>query len=472
MACGRSTRRRATLFGYNCRDKRERSSMGVLMQAFYWYSPRDDNREYKWWEHVRQQVPALAAAGFTSLWLPPIHKCANLHGPSMGYDPYDYYDIGEYDQKGSVPTWFGSKEELLDLIREAHARGLTVLADMVINHNAGADAQELNPITQEQRWTLFQPKSGRFPRNWECFTPNQYEAGEHPNFGDFPDLSHANPYVRAELLALARWMIEDLGFDGFRYDFAKGYTSSTIRAMQDYPYRRNGRSVVPHGIAEFWEWAGSTLRWLESANLSASNPVHVFDFALREMLKALCDEVGFSLTNIPTWETVLRVKPEQTVTFVESHDLRDAGRPIIHDKLLAYSFILTHEGHPCIYWKDYFNHGLALRASPNGIDALVEAHERFAGGETRVLHVDDDLYIMERGGDASHAGLVYVLNNRGDDWRGAWVSTQWPNTGFRPVAWWGRMDMVRPIDQSTGRDGRGQFFAPPRGFAVYVPRGG
>ena len=45
----------------------------------------------------------------------------------MGYDPYDYYDLGEFDQKGGAPTWFGSKSELLDLIQSAHALGLTSL---------------------------------------------------------------------------------------------------------------------------------------------------------------------------------------------------------------------------------------------------------------------------------------------------------------------------------------------------------
>ena len=78
--------------------------MGVMMQAFHWNCPRVDGREYAWWELVRERVSALAQVGFTCLWLPPAHKAANLSGPSMGYDPYDYYDLGEYDQKGGVPT--------------------------------------------------------------------------------------------------------------------------------------------------------------------------------------------------------------------------------------------------------------------------------------------------------------------------------------------------------------------------------
>jgi alpha-amylase len=444
--------------------------MGVMLQTFYWDCPRAEKKEFQWWNYIRQEIPALAQVGFTALWLPPIHKAANLVGPSMGYDPYDYYDLGEFDQKGAIPTLFGTKDELLALINEAHQHKLSVIADVVINHNSGADAQEFNPILKQNRWTLFTPKSGKFPRNWECFHPNKYESYDEMTFGDMPDLSHRNPYVNAELLNLARWLIEEVGFDGFRYDFVKGYGATTIQAYQEYQYVRDGRPILPYGVAEFWDNARAIEGWVDLANISNTNPVDAFDFPLREMLKALCDQYGFSLRNLASWETVLQKQPLTTVTFVENHDLRDESRPIINDKLLAYSYILTHEGYPCVFWKDYFNYNLALRASPNGIEALVQAHEKYAGGGTQILYLDDNLYIMQRTGYADNPGLIYTLNNRGDDWRGAWVSTQWPSSSFRPVAWWSAHDLAHPIDQSTSRDGRGQFFAPPRGYAVYAPK--
>ncbi|HQU37636.1 MAG TPA: alpha-amylase family glycosyl hydrolase, partial [Anaerolineales bacterium] len=150
--------------------------MGVMMQAFYWDCPRLENKEFQWWNTIREQVPALAKVGFTALWLPPAHKAANLAGPSMGYDPYDYYDLGEFDQKGTIPTWFGPRAELESLIQAAHSHKVSVIADMVFNHNSGADAQELNPLINQMRWTLFHPKSGKFPRNWECFHPCMYES--------------------------------------------------------------------------------------------------------------------------------------------------------------------------------------------------------------------------------------------------------------------------------------------------------
>ena len=75
--------------------------MGVMLQAFYWDCPRLENREHQWWTFIRSRLPAIAQAGFTALWLPPVNKAARWK--SMGYDPYDYYDLGEFIQKGGVP---------------------------------------------------------------------------------------------------------------------------------------------------------------------------------------------------------------------------------------------------------------------------------------------------------------------------------------------------------------------------------
>lgn len=444
--------------------------MGVMLQAFHWDCPREDKKEFQWWNYINEKVPALAKVGFTSLWLPPIHKAVNLFGPSMGYDPYDYYDLGEFDQKGTLPTWFGTRKELESLIESAHKHGLSLIADIVINHNSGADAQEVNPITGQSRWTAFNPKSGKFPRNWECFHPSMYESWNEMAFGDMPDLSHRNPIVYAEILKLMRWLVEEIGFDGFRYDFVKGYGANTITAIQEYRYMRDGKPFVPYGVAEFWDSARAIENWVELANFSNSNPVDAFDFPLREMLKALCDQYGFNLRSLATWETVVQKQPQTTVTFVENHDLRAEVRPIVNDKLLAYSYILTHEGYPCVFWKDYYNFDLGLAGTPNGIAALVSAHEKYAAGSTKTLVLDDNLYIMQRSGYGDQPGLIYVLNNRGDNWNGAWAATQWSNTELTPVAWWSKTDIAAPIVQRTDVGGRTQLFAAPRGYAVYAPK--
>lgn len=81
-------------------------------------------------------------------------------------------------------------------------------------------------------------------------------------FGDMPDLSHRNPHVYAEILKLMRWLVEEIGFDGFRYDFVKGYGANTITAIQEYRYMRNGSPFIPYGVAEFWDSATNTLNWV------------------------------------------------------------------------------------------------------------------------------------------------------------------------------------------------------------------
>jgi len=78
--------------------------MGVIMQTFYWDCPKLETKEYAWWNYIKSKVLSLSTVGFTALWLPPANKAANINGASMGYDPYDYYDLGDIDQKGSVKT--------------------------------------------------------------------------------------------------------------------------------------------------------------------------------------------------------------------------------------------------------------------------------------------------------------------------------------------------------------------------------
>ena len=386
----------------------------------------------------------------------------------MGYDPYDFYDLGEFDQKGSVKTWFGSKDELVSLINTIHENNMQVYADLVLNHNNGGDEQETNPIDNKVRWTKFKPASKKFKRNWECFHPSVFEKWDSKEFGDMPDICHRNPYVYAEMLELTRWMIEDIGFDGFRYDFVLGYGGWLVKSILERSYKKQQKSdFSPFGVGECWDHDRSIDEWLDEVNNWSDNPCTAFDFPLRDKLKSICDEYGYSLINMTSGGTVSDERPASAVTFVENHDIVRQD-PIVNDKIMAYAWILTHDGYPCIFWYDYFNLGLARGENSNGIVALINVHEHYAFGNTKLLYTDDNLYIMQREGIDDKQGLVFVLNNNGEVWQGKEVTTKWSNKKFTPLAWNGKNDNSIPEDKTTDENGYSDFWAPPRGYAVYV----
>src|SRR5690242_17791556 len=444
--------------------------MGVIMQAFYWDCPKLENKEFQWWLLVKDKIKDLRNTGFTALWLPPACKAANLFGNmSMGYDPYDYFDLGDIDQKNSKPTWFGTRNDLEQLINEAHINNMQVYADLVINQTNGGDEQELNPIDNIMRWTKYNPGSKKFARDWTCYHPSYFERMDGGDFGGMPDLCHRNPYVYEQVMEYARWLIEEIGFDGFRYDFVKGYGAWMVTAILERVYKKNDNLFYsPFGVGEYWDGEIPITDWLKQINAVSDNPIHAFDFPLRQRLKNLCDSFSFSLTTLAQSGALITDKlSDWAVTFVENHDLirEDA---IVNDKILAYSYILTHEGYPCVFWQDYYNFDLAQQDNQSGIAALIKVHEQFAGGRTDILYCDDDLYIMQRRGTSNQPGIIFVLNNS-SQWNGRIVTTQWANKNFTPMAWHGHDNADVPESKTTNSSGEGDFWAPPRGYVVYAP---
>ena len=441
--------------------------MGVLLQTFYWNCPSAENKEGKWWDYLSTQVLGIANDGFTALWLAPCSKAAEWN--SMGYDPYDYFDLGEFDQRGNASTWFGSKASLAQLIQSAHASKLQLYADVVLNHNSGADAQEPNPLLNGQmRWTKFTPKSKKFNRDWSCFHPSLYEMTDREAFGDMPDLCHRSPDVYRWMMEYTRWLVEEIGFDGFRFDFVLGFGPWLVKGISEYRYRRDGGFYSPFCVGECWSGDRDVDEWLDSVNNANTASVSAFDFPLHYKLQGFCDHYNFDMTSL-TSGTVMEERPLEAVTFVDNHDTIRDSNAIVSDKLLAYAVILTHEGYPCVFWQDYFNFKLAGRGTPNGIAALVAAHEKYAAGTTSSLYRDHDLYIMQRNGYGDAPGLIAVFNNRGDAWNGAQVQTQWKTRRLTPVAWWGKTDSSKPADKWTDLNSKADVWAAPRGYAVYVP---
>lgn len=108
----------------------------TMFQGFEWYVPAD----HQHWRRLEKALPTLAALGVTSMWIPPACKASWYTG--NGYDIYDLYDLGEFDQKGSRHTKWGTKEELVAMAEGAARCGIRVLFDAVLNHKAAADYSE------------------------------------------------------------------------------------------------------------------------------------------------------------------------------------------------------------------------------------------------------------------------------------------------------------------------------------------
>ena len=113
----------------------------VLLQAFEKQIPADGSH----WRTIAERAGEFASMGISALWLPPAGKGASGQD-SIGYDVYDLYDLGEFEWKYTVRTKYGTKAELLDAIRRLHEKGLSVYADIVLNHMTGADGEEFIPV--------------------------------------------------------------------------------------------------------------------------------------------------------------------------------------------------------------------------------------------------------------------------------------------------------------------------------------
>ena len=114
----------------------------TLLQCFHWYYPEGG----KLWPELAERADGFNDIGINMVWLPPAYKGAS-GGYSVGYDSYDLFDLGEFDQKGSIPTKYGDKVQLLAAIDALKRNDIAVLLDVVVNHKMGADEKEAIRVT-------------------------------------------------------------------------------------------------------------------------------------------------------------------------------------------------------------------------------------------------------------------------------------------------------------------------------------
>ena len=108
----------------------------IMMQSFEW----DTNGDGSFYKNLSKSAKDLKKAGIDALWLPPM--CKGGGDMDVGYGIYDLWDLGEFDQKGTIRTKYGTKDELIKAIEDLHAAGIKSYADVVLNHKGNADFKE------------------------------------------------------------------------------------------------------------------------------------------------------------------------------------------------------------------------------------------------------------------------------------------------------------------------------------------
>ena len=324
--------------------------MGVLLQGFYQRgnagvpSPVDGDVIDAWWDHLARQANDLRKAGFTAVWLPPVTK-GGSGTDSVGYDVFDDYDLGSKHQKGSVATRYGTREQLLRCIAIMRANGLDVYVDLVNNQRGGGSG----PGGFTFRYTAANgtASGGRFPKDPIDFHPNVPEDPNVPgpdfSFGaDLAPINGGNPRgsVAEKLIEAGDWMTRTLGIQGYRIDDVKGQSSDFVRRLLGEKAMANRFAVSEYfdgNVAKVQDWL---FRQMGGRSLA-------FDFATRFTLQAMCDNRPFNMA-VLDHVGLAGQNPFQAVTFVENHDT-DRNSPIFQNKILAYAYILTSEGYPCVF---------------------------------------------------------------------------------------------------------------------------
>ena len=405
-------------------------SQDVMLQAFYWdVEPRGG-----WWDLINTKLDTWKAAGVTALWLPVISK-GQSGGFSMGYDPYDYFDFGQYNQKGTTETRFGSYTELTSLLTNAKAKGFKLIADIILNHNSGGDA-EVNPVTGNTNYTKFTPLSGKFNRTYQDFHPSAVDASDEGSFGGFPDLcfnvTNVKDWFYKRADGVGKFYKNTLGFDGWRFDYVKGFSPNVIK---DWNTEVGGT----YSIGEFYDGNVTLVNnWVVATGSGA------FDFPLMFALKDGLN--GSNLTKLDN-AGLIAINPSKAFTFIANHDVDDV---FPQNKLKAYAFILTAEGTPFIFYKDYE----ALDQAK--LNTLISIHKTLAAGTTTKLYSSATEFIFRRNGTP---GLITYINIGGSDVART-VQTVWASTVLKDFT-------GSNGDVTTDASGMATIICKVNSYAVY-----
>lgn len=429
----------------------------LMMQFFTWEA---EHPQMSWWRHFEAEVPTLAAMGVSQVWLPPPNKAMRKQG--QGYDAYDLWDLGEFYQKGTIATRWGTKEELVRAVAIANAHGIDVLVDAVLNHKLGADRLEkfnatpvdpndrlrdIGPTREIEGWTGFD-FNGRAEQysclkwTYEHFTGVDWDhktrtkgvwritSEKHEGWSEWVDnengnydyllgidIDHRHPEVRKDLMKWGTWVLQTTGGAGFRLDAIKHMDRRFLLSFIKHVRETLGRPDL-FSVAEYWS---TDLEPIKPYIRVFQGLVTFFDVPLHyNFHQASKAGSKYDLRKILD-NSIMKFRPGDAVTFVDNHDTQ-IGQTLeswvdTNFKLQAYALILLYgEGHPCVFYGDLYPNEECYDSSiAIGLKRLMEARKNFAyGARTDYFSHPNCVGLVRRGdpkSSAGHGGCAVLVSN-------------------------------------------------------------
>ena len=390
----------------------------VMLQGFYWDSNQDKQYGNTRWNTLYAQASEIVAY-FDLVWLPPSAKSSG----GVGYLP------AQYSNQNSA---WGTRAELEALISALHNGGTKVVADMVVNH-----------VSNKSNWCDFYEYNfgdyGTFSpdASWICKTDevnsdasagdckgaatgsNDDGYGSEANYAAARDWDHNNEQVREMCRAYAKWMIDVMKYDGFRYDYCKGFHNSHV---SDY----NTAAKAYFSVMEYWDGNKDVLL---SRLADANYNTLIFDFDVK--YAALNRGIGKGNYAACKGPGLLGAgKGKYAVTFVDNHDTyqRDNGNDYVGDILQANAFILSMPGVPCVFyphWKENKDAIGAMILARKAVGVHSESpvnDEADGGGYRATIQGTNGTLILELGNKVSGSQSGYTKAASGNGYA-MWIKT-------------------------------------------------
>ena len=473
---------------------------GTIMQYFEWYMNCNQNL----WNEISRNADNLAEKGITAVWLPPAYKGAGGRN-EVGYGAYDLYDLGEFDQKGTIKTKYGSKDEYINCIESLKRAGIESYVDIVLNHKMGADMLQTIPATKVDWGNHEEVISGQetvkvatkftfpgrkhkysdFEWNWTHFTGIDYnnETGEHAifkfkdkdwneevdeEFGNFDylmgaDIDFKNPKVVEECKNWAKWYLEETNVDGFRLDAVKHISAEFYDDWIKYLRKETGKEL--YTVGEYWS---GDVNKLHKYMTETEGNISLFDVPLHFNLYAASKDENYDLTTIFN-NTLLKDNPEKAVTFVDNHDTQPGqGLESFVDrwfKQIAYSIILLrNSGYPCVFYGDMYGIPFSKIEPVNNLETLLILRKEKAYGNQNEYIDNKNCIGWTREGDEEHlkSGLAVLISNAGNAEKKMYIGEKLAGKKFIDAL--GNNSEIVEIDN----EGNGLFKVNEKSVSVWV----